>query len=446
MKKISTFFKKQRMLLSLLAVAFAANANAASSYWYACNVQVDAYPTGAGEVYITEDYNDVPDDNAYSESKTLEFVKLSFQSFYAFAKPAEGWQVIGAVKDTLDANGDWAELDELTHLKYADQDYLSLSASDAPYFTDATGNPVDSITTANNMPLDPTDRFRVIFTHVAVDEYDNQDALGTASISKLANDLGDKVTLTATPKDERCHFVKWTLDGKDVSTEPSIEVEVTGIANYYAHFTADSAEVLHFAEEGEYKFWCDDKYNISVPSNMVYMLPDVDSVYVDDSGDYKVGSVGYGYSIYCNTPTILYGKGDVQIVKTPSTYSGSTSLLLWSGAEGTKLDTLDVTNRYYTFDLESAVFTLANTEIPANQTFLGVPDSVFTNAGTGVPETILFNNSSNIATAIENVQAPALKQAAAKQGIYDLQGRRVDAINREGIYIFDGKKVIYRKK
>ncbi|MCH5302786.1 MAG: hypothetical protein J1E77_08090, partial [Prevotella sp.] len=137
---------------------------------------------------------------------------------------------------------------------------------------------------------------------------------------------------------------------------------------------------------------------------------------------------------------------DAQIVKTPTTDAGSTSLLLWSGAEGTKLDTLDVASHYYTFDLESAVFTLANTEIPANQTFLGVPDSVFTNAGTGVPETILFNNSSSIATAIENVQAPALKQAAAKQGIYDLQGRRVDAINREGIYIFDGKKVIYRKK
>lgn len=444
MKKISTFFKKQRMLLSLLAVAFAANANA-SSNWYACNVQVDAYPTGAGEVYITEDYNDVPDDNAYSDSQTLEFVKQITQSFYAFAKPAEGWQVIGAVKDTLDANGDWVELDELTNLKYDDQDYLSLSASDAPYFTDAMGNPVDSITTANNMPLDPTDRFRVIFTHVAVDEYDNQDALGTASISKLANDLGDKVTLTATPADERCHFVKWTLDGKDVSTEPTIEVEVTGIANYYAHFTADSAEVMHFAEEGEYKFWYSDEYRISLPSNMVYLLPPVDSVYTDGS-DYKVGSVGYGYSIYRNTPTILYGKGDAQIVKTPTTDAGSTSLLFWSGAEGTKIDTLDVASHYYTFDLESAVFTLANTEIPANQTFLGVPDSVFTNAGTGVPETILFNNSSSIATAIENVQAPALKQAAAKQGIYDLQGRRVDAINREGIYIFDGKKVIYRKK
>ena len=250
------------------------------------------------------------------------------------------------------------------------------------------------------------------------------------------------MTLTATPNDERCHFVKWTLDGKDVSTEASIDVDVTGVATYLAHFTADSAEVLHFAEEGEYKMWYSPDTRISIPSNVNYFFLYADSV--QKEGDEIVAKPSpYRYSVSPGIPTILYGKGDAQIVKTPaSPYGFDDNLFAYSGADGVKIDTLDVEKKYYTFDTNAVVFNQVSGTIAPNTVYVGIPDSVFTNAGKEVPATIPLKNLSSIATGIA---APVAKPVAIRKGIYTIDGRRVDAMEQKGVYIYDGKKVLYRK-
>ena len=444
MKRIFTSPSSQRLIFSALLTLGCTLTASAYDTFFAVNAHVDAYPTGAGKIYVSTKV-DVPEaERTYADSQDLEFVEKSTYA-YAYVKPAEGWQCIGGVSDTLDTNGNWVFVDSIAHNYYSDYGgYVSVSMN-GDSFKDEAGNDVDSLTTWANMPLDPNNQVHIIFTRVAADEYDNHDYLGTASISKLANDIGDKVTLTATPKDERCHFVKWTLDGKDVSTEPVIDVNVTGKATYLAHFTCDSAEVIHFAEEGEYKYYYSPDTYITIPSNVTYFELISDSVQSTANG-YVAKANNYKYGIYAGTPTMLYGKGDAQIVKTPASPSNnSNNLFRWSGESGVSIDTLDVEATYYTFDLATAVFNKAEGTIAPSQPYIAVPDSVFEKAGTEKATTIYLMNSSDLATAIEAVST-GVSQKAARRGIYDLQGRRLDAINREGIYVFDGKKVIYRKK
>ena len=107
-----------------------------------------------------------------------------------------------------------------------------------------------------------------------------------------------------------------------------------------------------------------------------------------------------------------------------------------------KIDTLDVEKKYYTFDTNAVVFNQVSGTIAPNTVYVGIPDSVFTNAGKEVPATIPLKNLSSIATGIA---APVAKPVAIRKGIYTIDGRRVDAMEQKGVYIYDGKKVLYRK-
>lgn len=446
MKKFFTNLKAKRLMVSASLIAVFSLPASAGETWYAYHAQVEAYPTGAGQVYISTESGVPESERQYSERQTKEIVS-KYGTLYVYPKANEGWQCIGVTTDELNENEEWVYVESLSSIVYPDQEYITVNMPNGIHTK--TIDPVtgteqddDSATTATLMPLDPNNSFKTIFTHVAVDEFDDQDALGSTTISKLANDIGDKVTLTATPNDERCHFVKWTLDGKDVSTEASIDVDVTGVATYLAHFTADSAEVLHFAEEGEYKMWYSPDTRISIPSNVNYFFLYADSV--QKEGDEIVAKPSpYRYSVSPGTPTILYGKGDAQIVKTPaSPYGLGDNLFAYSGADGVKIDTLDVEKKYYTFDTNAVVFNQVSGTIAPNTVYVGIPDSVFTNAGKEVPATIPLKNLSSIATGIA---APVAKPVAIRKGIYTIDGRRVDAMEQKGVYIYDGKKVLYRK-
>lgn len=52
-------------------------------------------------------------------------------------------------------------------------------------------------------------------------------------------DAGDKISMSAKPKEDGWEFVKWTKDGEDFSTDADIEVTVDGDATYEAVFEAN---------------------------------------------------------------------------------------------------------------------------------------------------------------------------------------------------------------
>ncbi len=450
MKKFFTKLSVQRLtaLASLLFVF--SLSGMASDTWYANYAQVEAYPTGAGKVYIAKSNNVPQEERTYEDRQTIEIVSMT-KSLYVYPQPAEGWQCIGVSFDEQDENEEWNYVEEIQSKYYTTQDYIYVTMPDGAHTK--TINPLtgeeedaDSITTAGLMPLDPNCSFKAVFTHATVAPYDDQGDLGDVKISKLANNIGDKVTLTATPKDERCHFVKWTLNGNDVSTESSIEVEVKGLDNYMGHFTADSAEVLHFAPEGEYKIWYSPDTYISIPSNVEYYMLIPDSIKLDGDG-FVANLDNYRYSVSAGTPTILYGKGDAQVVKTiRDPYHSQNDIFAFAGENGVKIDTLDSEKKYYVFDLNALKFNKADEMISANSLYIGVPDTVFSNAGKDAPAVITLSNSSEMVSS--GIAAPSVVKpiASSKKGVYTIDGRRVEALEQEGIYIFDGKKVLYRKR
>ena len=82
--------------------------------------------------------------------------------------------------------------------------------------------------------------------------------------------------------------------------------------------------------------------------------------------------------------------------------------------------------------------------IAAKKVYLQMPDSLL--AGAAKQPQKLYLDTEEIGSVLGIAAAPVVRQSLSRSGIYSLSGRRMDAISREGIYIFDGKKVVYRKK
>ena len=454
MKKIFTSMSRRFLMAAVLTLTSALTALAGGDDWYAYKVQVEAYPTGAGVVYA--DTTEVTDESSieYAASLDLEWTTKNTNCF-GYAQAADGWQFIGFVKDTLDANGDVVRLDEVTNAPGEWTSYIWLDLDNgigSKHFDEEAQQEVsdDSLTVAGLMPLDPNNYFRALFTHVAVQVNPEQTNMGTVSIDKLVNNIGDQVTLTATPASEFNSFVSWTLDDEVVSTEATLQVTVSGVANYVANFSDSRTLTLHFPDAGGFLEWY-APYDFAL-----HYLADAYSptIYDETSNNLLITSedatslniVTSGYQVSGKIPSILYGFGDVTISPSSADEAddlmyGST-LFKWSGAEGINVADLDQENdKYYTFDA-SGVFTLITEgSIEANRLYMQLPDSMI---AVGAPQPQIIYLNEEVATGIKAV--PAAKAGNAQVGIFDLNGRRLDAIREEGIYILDGKKVIYRKK
>ena len=53
------------------------------------------------------------------------------------------------------------------------------------------------------------------------------------------------------------------------------------------------------------------------------------------------------------------------------------------------------------------------------------------------------DENTDATTGISNVKSAESKVATAKEGIYDLTGRRVTTMQKGGLYIVNGRKVIF---
>ena len=143
--------------------------------------------------------------------------------------------------------------------------------------------------------------------------------------------------------------------------------------------------------------------------------------------------------------TVLYGEGDVTLYPSENVESDEPmypQLFRWSGSEGVMVDAaMQENDKLYTFDAEKGVFSLITEgQIAAEKLYMVMPDSMLTD-GT-VPAKIYIDQ--NMTTGIEMVQGGSRKQADV--AVYDLAGRRASAVKREGIYVLDGRKVLYRKQ
>lgn len=444
--KIEFTFVFRRLALVFTAVlAFAANAEAGST-WYAYYTRLAAYPTGQGTVYASKNYNDVnaSDLANYSAEQDLKFTATTGM-FYGFAQPAAGYKLAGFSQATADENGEFVFSDSIISTSLPATLTASSSYTDNPTGDQSVTS--DSATVSTLMPLDPETQFYALFTKVTVEYAAGQSSLGKLSISKVCNDTGDEITVKATPANDQCKFDRWTIDGKTVSTDASYSMTVQDTATIVAHFTSEYAKTYDLGT-GKWFFVHSDSMDYSIPDNVSSYTFNANRTHISAKGSYST-PFRAGYNLPASQAHICYGAGEVTLVasKADYVYPDENSLNRWSGDNGVMVDTLDVQHHYYMFDGPAKKLDLvdAGSVIPAQQVFVGIPDSLFTNAGLSAPQTIYTDSASaaNAATGISSVKKAVLPGLGQ---IYTLDGRRVNAMRHDGVYVVDGRKVIYRKK
>ena len=468
MKKVFTTKSNKRLFLGFaLVMCSTLNVLAGGDDWYAFKVQAEAYPTGAGLVYV-DTVAVAEEDIQWAAATDREFTTRSTVA-YGYAKANEGWQLLGFAKDTFDEENNLVRTYAVTD-KIGDSGYATLTLDNgetSKHWDDATGSEVtdDSITVAAKMPLDPNNSFRALFTHVAAQVNKRQTAMGTVTIDKLVNDIGDKVTLTATPNNEFCQFVNWTLDGQVVSTDPTIVVDVTGIANYEASFSDSRTVTLQFPEAGGYQVFYSnydfelqeqiDSYSPYLYYTMTNENEMADSVNAEGRRVSHLTGISSNYYLSGKKPAILYGSGEVSISpasgeEAQSDESYSCSLFRWSGEQGVQVDTLptfdpesDLTFIYYTFDINKLQFNRITTgTIAPNSLYMRIFGNMV-GAGLEAPEVIYFNE--DVETEATGI-SPVKVRRQQGQGFYTLGGRLQKTPSRSGIYVADGQKIVVRNK
>jgi hypothetical protein len=308
------------------------------------------------------------------------------------------------------------------------------------------------------MPLEPNNYFRAIFTHAYATVAPGYEYLAKVTVDKLANNIGDKVTFTATPLSDFTTFVNWTKDGEVVSTSPIMEVTVGGIEEYVANFTDSRNITLNFPEEGGYiPFFSEYSYGLVGTEVYAYapaIYDDmennclVDMVIEEGQRASYLNMIGGNYQTGGMTAQLLYGYGNVTLVPNDTVAAEepwNTQVFRWTDESGLAVGGLNQSmDKYYAYDQANLKFDLiTDGSIAANSLYMVMPDSLMAE-GQPAPAVIYVDENAYI-NGVTGIRVPAANNAA-KQKTYDLQGRRIDAINREGLYIFDGKKVIYRKK
>src|SRR5574344_1693320 len=102
MKQAFTHNSLRRMLLVALTILSFATQASAGSTWYAYYTKLTAYPTGKGQVYADQDYN-----QKTTEWKAEQEMKFTATTglFYGYALPATGYKLAGFSQASKDAEG-----------------------------------------------------------------------------------------------------------------------------------------------------------------------------------------------------------------------------------------------------------------------------------------------------------------------------------------------------
>ena len=449
------------MLFAILSISAFAETDP-NYYWY--YEKVEAAPTGKGTVYAS-DYSEPPtSDSDYAASKEIKFnTHTSFDIFTAWAKPAAGYQLAGWFSTASD---------ETTMAdRVADGEEASISV---------TTEQVSEDDTVEGYALTPNVTY-AIFTKVKVCAAEGLGDAATLDISKVANDTGDEVTITATPN-EKVEFAYW-LDSKgNKITQNPYTFTVNDMDTYTAYFKGDAILTIDFGEGKYIPF--SNKCNMILNSDVVgYRIEEVNKNFEDGEGhmiefdevqnawgyyeyeydddgnvtdskfyeytgevptfesSYKLSDFMYNYN--AGDGVILYSKGEQSfyMTETEVTYPWVGSLLVATCDGAVDIASLPEKDddgnaiTYYTFNGEDFVKATSGV-VAKDQCFLTLTSNQYPQ-----PDKILVANS-ELATDIQDINVqPALQF----QGIYTIDGKHVTAPVKGSINLIGNRKVWINK-
>lgn len=393
MKKIFSFL----FLAALSASAFAETDD--KYHWY--YDKVEANPTGKGLVYASEEGTD-PTEADFQASVEKQFVVYSLPStsLFVWAKPAAGYQFAGWFPD------------------YDVSMASLLSASESTAISVSTmSESEDDIVEGYGFEPDAT--YYGVFTKVKVQYVPGQENVGSIDIDKVANDLGDNITITATPSDETIKFDYWTDSKGNKITANPYTATVSDMETYTAHFSGESIITIDFGKAGSKfvafssnvgatlgagikayrvapvaKAFYDDDYHYIEFDESENAWGYWDNVYDDDwnivssnfvrytgqvpefTSSYKLEEFGYSY--YAGDAAILTGEGELSIVLNgDDTPSGFNNYLVPTADGPVDIASLPATDgdsnamTYYLFNGRDFVKATSGT-VPQGQCYLAL--------------------------------------------------------------------------
>lgn len=428
-KDFTLIFCCKAILAIVMALTFVQNANAGNLY--ACHVRLDSYPSGAGTVYLTNTYASESCDP--NESVFFQFVTAS-KMVRLTATPNDGWNFLSYSKATWDAD----------HTVYIHNENIITSSNpfETSVNTDLTSD--DPFEVSNLIPSTPQDVYCALFTRVIA----SSTVWGSVSIDKKVNKDGDDITLTATPENSNCRFTCWKLEGDTVSVDSILKVHVNGPAEYQACFVNDSVINLNFPEEGGYYMYYNDSITLtSYNENQKSYAFTTDSVRArsENNDDNFITPVASSIIYPKKTPHLIYGSGPATFIKTGLDIQEPTiTMLAWSGSDGVCVDTLATGFAYYSFDTENELFNIlsAGDVVSANTVYLALPDSCYRDID-GAPKVF---HIVPVPAIVDGISTVGTESAKGNGKIFNLNGVQLKGVSEDGIYIIDGKKVIFRKK
>ena len=467
MRKNFTFLKSASIKLGALALVFLAStgiANAGETKWGDYYATLSAYPTGAGlvyaevpESYVTESEDEMSD--LFTDMKTpAESVDVKFMyndvstytPFYPHAVPSEGWIFAGFSKAKVVRD----EVEGEDVFVFNDSIYDTDNPSSNTYL-DAAFSDADQTIALTSFPMAPTAQFYALFTHVKPTIAIGQSPLGTVSISKVCNEIGDDVTLTATPDESKnATFDYWVnMNTQEKIAQNPLEVKnIQESAVYEAHFKSDKAITMEFPEEGGYKIVYFDKGYVMPATNVVDNTFDFWDIstnnlkVTEDSSAYYIQPGDLRNWLYPGNPHILYGKGLMTFVENDEMQKSNSNELEWSGDNGVNVADLSLDKKYYSVNLEKKQFELlADDAVIAPKTaYFAMPVECYTAHNVEKAPSIVYWYKPETSTGIEEIQQETATVGNAK-GIYSIDGKKMNAIPAKGLYIVNGKKVIKLK-
>ena len=466
--KIFTF--KKSLLSAAIMLLTTASAFAGNSY-VPIYGQLYAYPTGAGKVYAELEEGSVAEDGSTaSQPADMVDVKFVYKGitptgyFYGHAQAEEGWLFAGfATEKYVDGEPVLPETVE------DDSNPAYLKVPSAVYKGLASMFSSEEEAFAAGFPADPDAVHYALFTHVAPRISGTGSRLGSVAIDKTVNYVGEDVTITATVKDkyqDQAQFSHWVekSTGKEIKENP-YTLTVAGVEEYEAVFTSDLLFEVEFPEEGGYIEWYRDcqAYFPETTEQMNFVQPNLKK---NDARAYFEVQPTASF-VEPKTAAFLYAKGKQIFLDEPSETKPSginfygNPLEKWSGEEGVAVEEVtqviemkvdgkdkdvevgDITA--YLFDKSSETFKrVEGGFVPANRVFLAIPKQLLDGLEEGfVPDVIYLSEEGGDIDGIGNMNVkPTVKNGKT----YTIDGRQVAEPNQNGIYIYDGKKLIFRKK
>ena len=446
MKKFVTSLKA----FAILAMLTVAGNAMASSTFYAYYAQVNAAPEGKGTVYATYDVQaEAPTPDMYKSSSEVQFTAM-YGNVYIYAQPADGYQLAGVSTATFNEAGEAIYNED--NITVPGETYTTM-------YADSEISGEEEAAVAAMMPMDPNNVYYALFTRVVAKPANEQmNRLGGTAISKVTNDNGDVITLTATPHyDESTKFAYWIKKSTgEKITENPLTITVDGMETYEAYFTSDLRVDLDFGAEESYKVWYNDRdafigdvKTLNFGTNSEWTTYMYDTLNVENNLRYSFfETYEAGYMASGKTAYLLYGQGVQTIIKdTTAVNSEETTIpesILKYAQTATNVAELPVSAKYYNVNIAERTLTLmdANAAIAEGTLYAAVPVEYLVE-GYEAPATIYWSadevvGQEPVATSINSIK---VTEAAA---IYSLDGKKLAKVTKPGVYVVNGKAVIVK--